>query len=165
MQGPVSKEPHKVFPAQSHDEPFLDPRLTEWTTFQLRQVTLRAQAQVANALSPLRLRPAHLSILTVLHSQSLSQAALGTRLQTDRTTMVDLIDELEDLALVKRQRSAYDRRAYQIALTSLGSETLVQVQGVIRAVEDDFFAPLTVEERTSLRSMLTRLLHRPAVTL
>jgi len=162
MQGHASDASHKTFSTQRNDEPFLDPRLMEWTTFQLRQVTLRVQAQVANALISLGLRPAHVSVLTVLHTQSLSQAALGTRLQTDRTTMVELIDELEELALVKRQRPAHDRRVYQITLTPQGIEMLGRVQAVIRAVEADFFAPLSVEELTSLRSMLTRLLYRPA---
>ena len=53
---------------------------------------------------------------------ALSQQAIGEALRIDRTTMVALVDDLEQLGLVRRERNPADRRAYTIRLTSEGAD-------------------------------------------
>jgi DNA-binding MarR family transcriptional regulator len=70
--------------------------------------------EVANqALEPLGLTVKHFGVMTFLRNEtepprqgsSLSQQAIGERLRIDRTTMVSLIDDLEQAGYVKRERT------------------------------------------------------------
>lgn len=132
--------------------------LTIWLSYLMRQVTLRVQDHVAAALSTLVLRPPHNAVLTMLADGPLSQAALSARLQTDRTTMVAIIDELEAWDLVERRRNAVDRRIHDVTLTSLGRTRLAEANAAVSAADDAFFSPLNDAERVQLRAMLLRLI-------
>ncbi len=132
--------------------------LTIWLSYLLRQATLRAQDAVAAALAELALRPAHNSVLTILADGPRSQITLATLLQTDRTTMVAIIDELESWQLVERRRNPSDRRVHDITLTSLGAERLIQAHAAVTAADDAYFAPLSDAERKQLRAILLRLI-------
>lgn len=132
--------------------------LTLWLSYLLRQATLRVQDKVAEALSALALRPPHNAVLTMLADGPLSQVALSTRLDTDRTTMVAIIDELEAWNLVERRRNPGDRRMHDVTLTSLGGDRLTQANAAVSAADDAFFAPLSDAERAQLREMLLRLI-------
>ena len=138
--------------------------LTAWTSFLLRQATLRVQGRVAEALVPLGLRSAHHAALAVLTTGPLSQVALAAQLQTDRTTMVGLIDELEHAGLVRRERNPYDRRAHEVTLTREGATLLAHAHAQVNAADAAFFAPLTPEELAQLRALLIRLIDAHDVT-
>lgn len=132
--------------------------LTVWTSFLLRQASQRVQTQVADSLVPLGLRPAHNAALTVLATGPLSQVALAAQLQTDRTTMVSLIDDLEHASLVRRQRNPHDRRAHEVMLTETGVTLLAHANAQVTAADAAFFAPLSAAELEQLRSLLMRLI-------
>lgn len=132
--------------------------LTIWLSYLMRQATLRVQQQVAAALATLMLRPPHTSVLTMLADGPLSQAALSNRLQTDRTTMVAIIDELEGWNLVERRPNAADRRVHDVTLTSLGHARLAEAHTTLSAADETFFSSLSEAERAQLRAMLLRLI-------
>ena len=50
----------------------------------------------------------------------MSQRALGRRLRIDKSPMVGLIDDLEQLGLAERRRRTRDRRVQDIHLTAQG---------------------------------------------
>lgn len=129
-----------------------------WTSFLLRQASLRVQTHVAEALVPLGLRPAHNAALTVLADGPLSQVALAAQLQIDRTTMVGLLDELEHMGLVRRQRNPRDRRAHEITLTTQGRALLAHAHAQVTVADAIFFAPLSAAELEQLRALLVRLI-------
>jgi len=138
--------------------PELPAPLTVWLSYLLRQATLRAQDNVAKALAAAALRPPHNAVLTMLADGPLSQVTLSARLQTDRTTMVAIIDELEAWQLVERRRNPADRRAHDVTLTTLGAERLAVAHAAVFAADDSFFAALNAAERMQLRAMLLRLI-------
>jgi DNA-binding MarR family transcriptional regulator len=92
---------------------------------------------------------------------SLSQQAIGERLRTDRTTMVDLIDDLERAGYVRRERNPGDRRAYVITLTAAGKRAQARVEEAVDAHALEFFGKLSEEERQELHRLLARLIERP----
>src|SRR5215472_10623802 len=82
-----------------------------------------AQALAIERLEPLGLSPRAWGVLSTLaESGSLTQIELATTMAIDRTAMVYLLDDLEQLSLVERVRSTQDRRAFLIHLTPEGRD-------------------------------------------
>jgi len=87
----------------------------------------------------------------------LSQRALASRLGSAPSRVVVLVDALEAKALVRRERSATDRRNHELRLTDDGVAMLARLGTTARAHEDDMTAPLSERERTQLATLLEKL--------
>jgi len=112
----------------------------------------------AHALAPLGITGRQLAVLAVLgDAEPLSQLAAAGRLGVDRTTMVQLVDELEDKGLVERRRSPEDRRKNIVELTPLGQDTLRRGNEIHQASEERFLADLTPVETELFIRILRRL--------
>ncbi|MGI5459478.1 MarR family winged helix-turn-helix transcriptional regulator [Streptomyces sp. CA-249302] len=131
--------------------------------FRLGYLLKHAQAKLARAsaeaLAPYGIDGHELAVLVVLSGdEPLSQAEAAGRLGVDRTTMVSLIDGLEDQGLVTRRRSPQDRRKNIVELTPAGEECLHAAELARRAVERRFLAPLDEGEAEGLVRALRALL-------
>jgi DNA-binding MarR family transcriptional regulator len=114
---------------------------------------LRAES----ALAPLGLRPRHLVALTVLRDYGRpSQQALAAALQTDRTNLIGLLNQLEADGLILRRRSSEDRRRHIVELTSDGSQRLTDAESALAAAENEVLGALDAEQRETLYSLLQR---------
>ncbi|MEU0463089.1 MarR family transcriptional regulator [Amycolatopsis sp. NPDC006131] len=117
--------------------------LTGRLGYLLKHTQLALTAAVARALEPFGLDGRELAVLAVLAAEyPLSQLAAAERLGVDRTTMVALVDVLEDKGFVERRRSQEDRRKNIVELTGLGRETLDKAERARGEVEREFLAPL-----------------------
>ena len=84
-----------------------------------------------------------LAVLAVLGADvPLSQQEAAEQLGVDRTTMVALVDVLEDKGLVLRHRSPQDRRKNIVELTDAGRRCLKGAGQARDRVEREFLAPL-----------------------
>src|SRR5882757_4147604 len=118
-----------------------------------RLIRLRAESAVA----PLGLRPRHLVVLTVLREYgSPTQQALAAALQTDRTNLIGLLNELEAEGLVLRRRSAEDRRRHFVELTDDGRERLAEAEAALAATEDEVLGALDADQRETLYQLLAQ---------
>ena len=125
-----------------------------------------AQEVADRALEPFGLTVKHFGVMTFLRHEtepggerhSLSQQAIGERLRIDRTTMVALIDELEQKGYVKRERNPDDRRAYVISLTAAGRRAQARAEKGVDAHALEFFGRLSEPERQELHRLLGRLI-------
>jgi|SRR5215218_3187630 DNA-binding MarR family transcriptional regulator len=125
-----------------------------------------AQAVADRALEPQGLTVKHFGVMTFLRDETgakreggpLSQQAIGELLRIDRTTMVALIDDLEQAGYVKRERNPADRRAYVITLTAAGKKAQARAEEAVDAHAIEFFGRLTEEERQELHRLLERLI-------
>jgi len=112
----------------------------------------------AQALAPLGITGRQLAVLAVLgDAEPLSQLEAATTLGVDRTTMVQLVDELEEKGLVERRRSTQDRRKNIVELTADGRDTLERGNKIHKAAEALFLAPLTPVEAELFVRVLQRL--------
>ncbi|MGV9779611.1 MarR family winged helix-turn-helix transcriptional regulator [Streptosporangium sp. NPDC003464] len=120
-----------------------------------REVTL----ELEEALKGADLRWRDYGVLSVLEAAGpLSQQEIGRRLAVDRSTMVHIIDVLEQRGLVVRSRDLTDRRAYSIELTDAGRALLVEVLHPVTAeVHDRVIGRLTDEDRAHLDRILAQL--------
>jgi DNA-binding MarR family transcriptional regulator len=112
-------------------------------------------------LRPLGLSIAHVAVAGLLADHGdLSQRQLLETMDADKSTMVNLIDELESQGLVERRRDPRDRRAHAVHLTDAGRRRLVGIGELVARNEDDFLAPLSMRERGGLNDLLRRLADR-----
>lgn len=126
--------------------------------FLLKHAQLRYQSIQAPALSPLNLDGRQLAVLTLVGAEGPAlQARLAERLQVDRTTMVALIDRLEQAGLLERHRDPTDRRGYHVNITTTGSTALQQALDAVQAVERDFLGALSKPEQHQFRALLARV--------
>jgi DNA-binding MarR family transcriptional regulator len=101
-------------------------------------------------------------ILTmVTELEPMTQKALGDALRIDRTTMVALLDDLEDKGYVVRQRHPRDRRAFLVQPTDSGRAAKIRAVRILDEQQRRFLAPLNAAERTQLAALLERLHRRP----
>lgn len=140
----------------------LSPELAVSVGFLLSKAADLVTADFEHSLRPYGIRARDYGVLSLLHQRgALSQQRIGEQLRIDRTTMVSVIDDLENAGLVERMRDPEDRRRYAITMTPKGSElfrgALAQVD---REVHDGFLAPLSDAERAGLVDMLLRLIAR-----
>jgi DNA-binding MarR family transcriptional regulator len=116
---------------------------------------MRVRAE--SALAPLGLRPRHLVALTVLRELgSPTQQALGAALQTDRTNLIGLLNELETDGLILRRRSSEDRRRHFVELTADGAAGLAEAEAALTAAEDEVLGALDADGRETLYKLLAQ---------
>ncbi|MET8633091.1 MarR family winged helix-turn-helix transcriptional regulator [Streptomyces sp. NPDC004680] len=125
----------------------------------LKHAQLRLARAAAEALAPFGIDGHELAVLVVLAgAEPLSQIEVAARLGVDRTTMVVLIDTLEERGLVRRRRSEHDRRKNIVELTAEGAECLRRGEEARRTVERHFLAPLDEETADTLVHALRQLM-------
>jgi DNA-binding MarR family transcriptional regulator len=97
-------------------------------------------------------------VLNLLAEGPISQHALGEQLGIDRTTIVELIDELEEQGVVVRRRNPADRRSYALSLTPKGRTVQKRAGRIFDGAADEFLDALKPAERQVFVDMLRRLI-------
>ena len=131
------------------------PELAGRLGYLLKHAQLALAELTAAALEPFGLTGRELAVLTVLASgEPASQQQAAQRLGVDRTTMVALVDVLEDKGLVRRHAHAEDRRRNVVELTEKGHDRLRQAGQAAQEAEGRFLAPLSREDAQRLKAIL-----------
>jgi len=112
-----------------------------------------------HALAPFGLTARDFGVLRFIDlNGSHSQQQIGGHLRIDRTTMVAIVDGLEETGYVTRVRDPHDRRRYAVVLTEQGQERLhaelVPIEGEIT---DQFLQGVSPADRDRLVQLLVRL--------
>lgn len=110
------------------------------------------------ALGPSELRQRQLVALSYLRDHGPArQQALAQSLCMDASSLVCLLNDLEDRDLIARRRDREDRRRGILELTDHGREALVESDAVLAEIDDEILADLDESERDELRALLGRL--------
>lgn len=139
------------------------PENTATDRAELGELFLRAARRVrrglADRLAPLGLTPAQARALRVIskHGEPPRMAELAERLGIVPRSATTLVDALEAQGLIRREPDPDNRRATRVVLTEDGRAALgrmhdAHVQGV-----EDLFAPLSPEQRETLRDLLAAI--------
>lgn len=132
--------------------------LTKSHGFLLGKLSQRLIRQAEEALSSLELQAKQVGVLTLLDEVGpKSQKEIGHRLEIDRTTMVSLVDGLEQNKLVARKPDPSDRRAFLVTLTAKGTKTLHKAQEIIAVTEQKFLSKLSEVERKQFFKLISTL--------
>jgi DNA-binding MarR family transcriptional regulator len=126
--------------------------------FLLSQLGAHAAQRFAQRIRALGISPPHAGILRMIGSMpDCSQQKLAKRMGVVPSRIVVLIDELTAKGLVERQRSARDRRNYELALTKEGSGFLERLAEIAAEHEADLCAALSPAERARLASLCRKI--------
>src|SRR5579862_4662197 len=117
-------------------------------TVLIARIARSVRPRFEHVLTPLGLRQRHLVALSYLTGHGpTAQQNLADRLRMDASSMVCLLNELEDNGLVVRQRDRADRRRALVALSPRGERALAEVDGAVQVVEDEILGGLDSAER------------------
>jgi DNA-binding MarR family transcriptional regulator len=134
------------------------PRLLRRIQFLLSRAADHSARDLDEALETIGIKRRHYGVLVGLADEpGSSQQELADRLDIDRTTMAKIVDELEELGLVRRGKHPKRRRANALELTSDGSSLMPQLVKAARQADDRFLRPLPRRERDQLRQLLLNL--------
>jgi MarR family transcriptional regulator, lower aerobic nicotinate degradation pathway regulator len=118
-----------------------------------------SHTRTAEALESLGLTTALFALLNVLATrEGAIQQELGSAMGIDPSTMVSLIDQLENAGLAERHPRPTDRRAREVAITPKGRRVLERARRVAMQVEDDVLRGLSDAERRRMLTLLRRAL-------
>jgi DNA-binding MarR family transcriptional regulator len=134
------------------------PALTEHAGFLLARLGRSSMLAYAARLAPLGLHPKHFGLLRVLEAEGpVTQGELGRLAGIDPSTMVGALDELEAKGLLERRPHPGDRRAHELHLTPAARDAMAAATAAAREHAEQFFAPLTRDERAELLRLLQKL--------
>ena len=106
---------------------------------------------------PLRF-PRVLVLATLAHQGPLSQREVSEAIDMDPGDLVALVDALEGLGFLTRERDPNDRRRYALEITDAGRVALHERRNYAVRMNDELFAGLAPGEREVLEGLLRKAL-------
>jgi DNA-binding MarR family transcriptional regulator len=144
-------------PGERFEHPPPEP-LASATGFLLSWHGRRTAEGFARALRPLGLGPPQFGILNLIDAHpGITQQQLVTGSLIDPSSMVAVIDELEELGLAQRRKHPDDRRKHAVHLTAKGKRTLGRARSVATEFIEEQLSPLDADERETLHRLLRKL--------
>lgn len=126
----------------------------------LFQIELLKRRKVQRFLLDIGLTPGQgqARILAYLSSHSsVTQKEIADRCMLDVTTMSRVLNKLEEMGLISRQRDPGCRRAYQIGLTEAGQQKAEEVNRGFERLEEMLCREFSEEEIGSLTTGLKKV--------
>lgn len=125
--------------------------------FDLVRVASRLEGELNRVFRPYDLTTATFSILSILervNPEGLSCGDVAGQLIAEVPDMTRLLDRLERLEYVVRERSSLDRRMVKVRLTERGVEVVRNLKGAVQRCHKDQFKALAADKIEELRSLL-----------
>jgi DNA-binding MarR family transcriptional regulator len=136
----------------------IPPELAAFPGYLLARLGEASSRRFRGALDPAGLHPRQFGVMTIVDAHpGLSQYQLHELTGIDTSSMVALIDELEERGLAERRSRPDDRRVRSIFLTDAGEEALARMRRVAAEHLRQFFAPLDPDELATLHELLRKL--------
>ena len=136
------------------------PELTNFFSYCFYKSAIRLRTKIDTATKKHGVIAPQRGVLYLLKKLgAISQNTLGKELGIDKATMVKLIDGLEKKKCVTRTENKQDRREKNIEVTAKGLNFLLVLTRIHQEVEAEFLGQLTENERTTIRTIIPKLLH------
>ncbi len=117
-------------------------------------------SKLSAEMAPFGVTPAQYNVLRILrgsHPAKMPCSEIGNRLLDRTPDVTRLLNRLEKVGLVSRERASYDRRVVQVGITDEGRELLKRLDPVVAACQDDVAAGLNDDELKLLSGLLDRM--------
>ena len=106
----------------------------------------------------LEVSPVEYSILiTVRDNEAVTQSELAAVLKMHLPNLVKILSAMEEAGIIKRKRSARDKRAVELSLSAAGQRRADEASRLGEKFNEHTLAPLSKPERAAFLQMLTRL--------
>ncbi len=96
------------------------------------------------------------------HGETLSPSALAKEMMLSTSAMTNRLDRLEKRGMIKRTMDPNDRRGLKIVLSDAGFALADKIVASHVETEERMLCTLTDQERTRLRTLLTKIGEPPA---
>ena len=123
-------------------------------TFLLGKLAAISTARFAERIAAFGLRPRHCGVLEWLAAAPATQLELSKALGVTPSVIVDMLDELEVLDAVRRNRDPADRRRQIVELTPIGRSLIISTARAASEVDEELLADLDTRRRTTLLAAL-----------
>ena len=124
----------------------------------LMRATNRLNSRIHRHLHDDNLTVSQFAVLEALyHLGPLSQGELVEKILKSNANLTTVVDSLENKALVRRERSATDRRRVTVHLTSSGEAIIARVFPRHGKIVAEALSSLTKEEQEQLAEILKQL--------
>lgn len=130
----------------------------------LNQAGHAVTSRVARALADVGISVKVYCALKKAVEGDFTQAQLAELAWMDKTTMVNVLDEMERDGLAARTMSPTDRRVRLVAITAKGRDLLLRADELVQVTYDDILGTLAVPQRAAFLSALTALVEGPLAT-
>ena len=139
--------------------------LNELVTYHLRRAQVNAFGNFAHSMQDTQLTPGQFGVLCLIASnEGLSQSAVARSLGVERSTMVAVIDGLENRGLVLRKPSPTDRRSNALVLSEEGQNIYERAVASAKGGDQEMMSGLTRAEADQLMTLLRKLNHSAGLT-
>jgi len=156
--------PQNLHPQQEGKATSVPGETIELSTYTLLvRVAARLEAELNRVFRPFDLTAATYNILLVLQGAGGSGSSCGDiseQLIAEVPDMTRLLDRLERLGYVARERSSVDRRMVRVTITEKGASVLSGLRGPVRDCHIRQLGHLGEAKLTELSSLLKHILGR-----
>ncbi len=126
--------------------------------YQLRRAQIAAFQHFAATVGEVGVTPGWFGLLVIVaNNEGLSQTRLARALGVDGSTMVAMIDRLEENGWLRRQRSEVDRRSHALFLTDEGTELLDRLTPMVEAQDAALAEGLNADDKRHLLALLAKI--------
>ena len=134
-------------------------RAEESVGYLVNRLAQTVSREIDRRMSPLGLTDAQWKPLFMLLREQCTTAADLSRMACHDTGAVTrLLDRLEDKGLIRRQRSAEDRRVVKLELTADGERVAAEVPTIIAGIANQVVAGFSNDEFEQFKTLLRRAL-------
>jgi DNA-binding MarR family transcriptional regulator len=126
----------------------------------LQRAHRAAHDRLAAVLRPLDLDVRHFGILQFLARDGLTQRQLIDLVGVDKSTLVRMIDQLEEQRLAQRTRDPHDRRAFQVTITEHGRQRLTAANAAAAELGERLFGWMEAEACRAFNDVLQRIIEQ-----
>jgi MarR family transcriptional regulator for hemolysin len=127
----------------------------------LNQAAYAVSARIGAALAKVDMSVKVYCVLKKGIEGDFTQAQLAERAWLDKTTMVNVLDEMEQSGLATRTLSPTDRRVRVVAITAKGRAQLVRADALVEATYDEVLDTLSPVQKSKFLSALSCLVEGP----
>lgn len=127
----------------------------------LNQAAYAVSARIGAALAKIGMSVKVYCVLKKGIEGDFTQAQLAERAWLDKTTMVNVLDEMEQSGLATRTMSPTDRRVRVVAVTAKGRALLVRADALVEATYDEVLDTLSPAQKSKFLSALACLVEGP----
>jgi DNA-binding MarR family transcriptional regulator len=126
--------------------------------FMIRILQLQNFEAFYRHFDALDMSPIEYSILvTVRDNNTVTQSELAAVLKMQLPNLVKILSKMEDAGILKRKRSARDKRAVELSLSAAGQKRASEASRLGETFNAHTLAPLSKAEQTAFLQMLARL--------
>ena len=124
----------------------------------LLDLTTHNNAIIRSAASQLNLTASQVFHLISIPHDGIPMSKLAHKLGLDASTLTRNIQKLENLGLINREHSSYDKRVQKAVLTTLGTQMTDQIEKILQQTTNSILEQIDLDSQQNMGELLEQLI-------